>query len=363
MYANAMPARRLYFVNAPVDFFFIGGFSILLFFFLPLIGHSARTAQTAAVAAALSWVVNWPHFSATVYRLYHTSENTRQYPVTSWLVPPLVIAAVLWSFASPEHVAPLFVKVFLLWSPYHFSGQTLGITLLYARRAEFEIDRLQRALLEGFIFGTFLFSTARAETSTGKMTYYAMEVPFLGVPDWVPHALEIAMYVCIAAFIAITVYRCIQRRRLPPWIVLLPAATQFVWFVAGPRVPGFYEFVPFFHSLQYLLIAWAMQLKERLVESGARPSWNFASAETFIWGYTNFAGGVAMFWAFPHLAALLGLPFDVANPVIIAAFQIHHFFVDGVIWKLRNPKVGTSLMTSFDEFVIASGVRPIGLRA
>jgi len=251
-------------------------------------------------------------------------------------------------------VAPLFVKVFLMWSPYHFSGQTLGITLLYARRTEFAIDRWQRSLLEGFIFGTFLFSTARAETAVGRMNYYSMAVPYLGLPNWVPTALQIAMWGCGAGFLVLLAAQCVRQRRLPPLIVLTPALAQMTWFVLGPRVPGFYEFVPFFHSLQYLLIAWAMQLKEKLVESGVRPSWTYAGSETFVWSYTNFAGGVAMFWAFPHFAALLGVPFDLANPVIIAAFQIHHFFVDGVVWKLRNTKMGSRLMTRADEFIGAA---------
>jgi hypothetical protein len=30
-------------------------------------------------------------------------------------------------------------------------------------------------------------------------------------------------------------------------------------------------------------------------------------------------------------------------PVVMAGVQIHHFFVDGVIWKIRNPRIGTLL--------------------
>ena len=49
-------------------------------------------------------------------------------------------------------------------------------------------------------------------------------------------------------------------------MTLLPAATQFVWFGLGQRLPSFAEFIPAFHSVQYLLVAWSVQLKERLDE-------------------------------------------------------------------------------------------------
>jgi hypothetical protein len=46
----------------------------------------------------------------------------------------------------------------------------------------------------------------------------------------------------------------------------------------------------------------------------------------------------------PRFFAALGTPLDFSLGVVLAAIQIHHFFVDGVIWKLRRTSVSSPLM-------------------
>ncbi len=78
-----------------------------------------------------------------------------QYPLTSFVTPVVMLIAVIGCYLSPTTIAPLFIKLYLLWSPYHFSGQTLGITMVYARRTGFVIDGWLRRCLTAFIFLTF----------------------------------------------------------------------------------------------------------------------------------------------------------------------------------------------------------------
>src|SRR5689334_19301856 len=121
MEATAQAKRPLYFVNPVVDFGLIGGLSILTFAAFWLVGgpHGAPMPrdQVWTIAAALMWVVNWPHFSATSYRLYHTRTNISQYPITALIIPLLLGVVVLASFISPQGVAPWLVKLFTIWSP------------------------------------------------------------------------------------------------------------------------------------------------------------------------------------------------------------------------------------------------------
>src|SRR6185369_17456669 len=106
-----------------------GGTSLITYLALRFWTDGARTETYWTLAGWLVWVINWPHFSATSYRLYGTRSHVRQYPVTAMVTPILVAVGVFGSFASPLVIAPYFVKFFLIWSPYHFSGQTIGITL------------------------------------------------------------------------------------------------------------------------------------------------------------------------------------------------------------------------------------------
>ena len=347
--------QPLYFVNAAVDFALIGGLSIATFAAFWFVGgpHGAPMPREAVltIAAALMWVVNWPHFSATSYRLYHARANIAQYPITALVIPLLLTVVLIGSFASPEGVAPWLVKMFTIWSPYHFSAQTLGITLIYARRGGFAVTPRVRLALAGFIFGTFLVQTAVTEAGQGLGTFYTVAYPILGLPDWVPDLLRLWMWACGTMFLYFVVSASRQRGRILPPIILLPAVTQFVWFYMGWRLPAFNEFVPFFHAMQYLLIAWVMQIGETLAARAPAGRRRFVVFETLRWAAFNLVGGIVLFWALPRIGQQAGFTLPFATAVIISAVQIHHFFVDGVIWKLRNPRVASPLMSSIDDLI------------
>lgn len=352
------PARHMYFVNRWVDFLFIGGLSLLTFAAFWLArrfasdgSFSTLDRHVSVVAGMLVWLINWPHFSATSYRLYHSRENIRQYPITALVIPILIMAALVGSFASPKGIAPYFVKLYYLWSPYHFSGQTIGISLLYARRAGFLVGSWQRFAFAGFIFGTFFMANARAESGPGPQYDQAVEIPVMNLPAWVGDWAEYGMWAGGIGFALYVAGWSWRSRRMLPLIVLLPAVSQAVWFLPYWYNSAFSHLVPMFHSLQYLLIAWAMQLKERMDENGFAPSALFAVRESVVWAAINFLGGAFLFFLLPLLCSWCGYRLDFTTPVVLAAVQLHHFFVDGVIWKLKNPKVGSPLMVNIEDLV------------
>src|ERR1044071_6396964 len=368
--APAKPAPHLYFVNAAVDFACVGGASILTFFALALVYRAGAVQATWVwtAAALLTWICNHPHFAATNHRLYQSRENVAQYPLTAFAVPPLVAAGAVASFAMPNVVAPYFIKLFLLWSGYHYCGQTVGITLVYARRAGFSFGRLERLALSGFVFGTYFLSVARSEAGAGLRSYYGISYPMLRLPQYVSVLAGYALWMCGLLFLLLVVNWCVSNRRALPPIVLLPAASQLLWFIVGSGDANFNAFVPFFHSLQYLLIAWSMHLKERLDTGGLAPSRRFVARESLRWGAVIFAVGAFLFWMLPHaLASSTGLGFQIAAPIVLAGVQIHHFFVDGVIWKLKNPKVSSPLLVNIEQLVrpgaarTESAPRPVAL--
>lgn len=318
----------MYFVNAGVDLLLIGGLSIAGAIAALILDRAGISWDAVTLVVALGWVVNWPHFAATSWRLYRSRETMARYPATAFGVPLLVLAGLACAFAWPATAGVAFVKLFMLWSPYHFSGQTLGFTLLYARRAGIPIGRLDRAAISGFIFSTYVWLVVSQEA--GVLGGDPL-IPILGLPGWMSTAALAAMHVLGLLALLRFVGACLSSRTLLPPIVLLPAVAQYVWFVVGSRLESFNLFVPFFHSLQYLLIAGAARVKER----PGSPARGLA-----VWMAFNIALGALLFWVLPRAAHGLGLaPWRFSVVVLAAAVQIHHFFVDGVIWKLRDPRV------------------------
>lgn len=341
--------KSIYFFSAPVDIFCIGGSSFLLFFLFMLFYTDARTPEVISAAIMLQWVINWPHFSMSTYRLYQNKANVRQYPLTAYVIPFVVLGGLVLSFSYPTMVAPYFVKLFMLWSPYHFSGQTIGITLIYAMRSGIRFSKLERRVLDFFVFGTYFVSTIRAEVSRDGYQFYGIKYPGLGVPQWLATGCEYAMWIALVVFVAMVVWWCYKNKRVMPLVVVLPPATQYLWFVQGIYTPSFQEFVPMFHSLQYILVAWGLQLKLKMDTKNIQPSRKYAVSETTRWMVINVAGGIVLFYFLPKLGVVFGYGSLFSIAVVYAAIQIHHFFVDGVIWKLKNQTVSHPLMMNFSE--------------
>ncbi len=344
-----------YLVNLPVDFILVGGGSALLFILLPHLYDGPMTARLLTVSLWLTWLGNWPHISATNHRLYGSRENLRRYPVTAVAVPLLVLLGTVGSFLSPQAVAPYFVKLTLSWVLYHYCGQTIGISLLYARRAGYTPSPVERTLLVWFIYGTFVCRALWSETSAMPLRYFGVVYPRFGVPVVFSYVAAALTYACLAAFLVVLAVRARRDRRLPPLLYLVPTFTQYVWFfVAGPQLT-WVQFVPFFHGVQYLAIAWAMQLKTEKEQSDRRgKTWTtrLLTWRTTRWYALNFAGGAALFYVLPRVvqhSTGVGRPFAMA--VIFAAVQVHHSFVDGVIWKLRQKSVAQPLLVHVPALV------------
>lgn len=333
-----------------MDYALAGVGSVLAYFALRLLVGRVTSDQVNALVLLLVWVGNTPHFAATNYRLYRSVSTMRQYPFTAFLVPFVVLAGIAASLAWPSRVAPYFIKIYLFWSPYHYSGQTLGLALAYCRRAGVRLASWERIALEGFIYGTFLASTAMVEAETTKLAFFGIQYPTLGLPVAVAQAMQAAMWACAAGLVAAVALRWKRGEASLPAIVFVPAVAQYFWFLPGPALPTYFQLVPFFHGVQYLLVAWFMQLRERLAATGATPTRARLWLETGWWAALNVAIGRFLFFDFARLVGRFSdRDMMFVMPVAIAGVQIHHFFVDGVIWKLRNPRVASPLVGSLED--------------
>ena len=144
---------------------------------------------------------------------------------------------------------------------------------------------------------------------TGEKLFYGIAYQAIGLPAWLPTVFQVIMWTGGVLFLALACRWMIVRKRLLPAIILVPALAQYIWFVLGAGLLSFSEFVPFFHCMQYLLIAWSMQLKEKMDLNGIAPSTKYVVGESLRWGMLNIVGGVALFIGFPLLTwAVVQLP-------------------------------------------------------
>jgi hypothetical protein len=329
----AHPQRqKLYILSAPADFLLMGGLSLFLllpFFFLQ---SSLFNKKITEISILLLWFANWPHFSSTIQRLYSSSDSVRRFPLSTLLVPLVILTAAVGALLQPETWGMGFIKLYALWAPYHFCGQSLGITLLYCRRANVKLTERSRFWLSSFLFSTVLVLLTQGESFLWDQKMYGIQFSSLQIPLWTRIAAKIWCGLSALVFL----YWYLRDRHSMgnlPWIAFVPVLSQSVWFLIGPYIAPLDQLVPFFHSIQYLPIILLLHVG---TEQG----------RILPWARTNFVGGAFLFWASPILLMLFGFPLQITRPVIFAAINIHHFWIDGVIWKLRDVRVSSPLLGS-----------------
>jgi tetratricopeptide (TPR) repeat protein len=136
--------------------------------------------------------------------------------------------------------------------------------------------------------------------------------------------------------------------------------TEFLWFVlptvleltVGYRISQTrYSagILALMHSAQYIWITSYYARQEARSVSSAVWAWPRYFAVLVL-------GGIALFVPGPWLASYtLGLDFSVSFLVVTAIVNIHHFMLDGAVWKLRESRVSSLLIGPAGN---TSGARP-----
>ncbi|MGZ3712686.1 MAG: hypothetical protein ACXVBE_13060, partial [Bdellovibrionota bacterium] len=170
----------------------------------------------------------------------------------------------------------------------------------------------------------------------------------LGLPPVLEILAKVALIAGILGFIYFVVIANFQKsRKLPSANFLVPLVAFYAWWV--PLIPQkefYFMMVPFFHSLQYLPFAYRMELKQLASKPHAEK--RFAIRLLLL-----LAIGFAAFEAIPgaldsNLSSSLGnipLFFTISFVVFI---NIHHFFLDSVLWRFQDEKMKSAILSAND---------------
>ena len=122
-----------------------------------------------------------------------------------------------------------------------------------------------------------------------------------------------------------------RKKESMPLIVPAIIITNGVWWVTFNYLDAFI-WATIAHSIQYLVIIFIFQHKE-----SNKPSRSFFNYSFKIFGICIILGYV-LFNVWPYAYELLGLGYAESLLIVAAIINIHHFYVDGFIWKQSKPK-------------------------
>jgi tetratricopeptide (TPR) repeat protein len=320
---------------------------------LLLLSYSSMASSTptwAVVFYALALLFNYPHYMATIYRAYHRAEDFEKYRIFTVYVTGLILLTLVLSHFWLR-LLPWIFTIYLTWSPWHYSGQNYGLFMMFARRAGANPDQsTRRALYSAFIASyLILFLGFHTGPSTDPL-FLSIGIPAL-VSRW-------EQIVLMAAFLVSSVYGLTRLARDAGWRRLIPSLTlfssQLLWFllpaaislIKGLEIPqNRYStgVLAVMHSAQYLWITSHYARREANEPArNQRRSWR-----PIAYFGVLIVGGIALFVPGPWLASrAFHHDFTASFLVFTALINIHHFILDGAIWKLRDGRIAALLLNS-----------------
>jgi Tfp pilus assembly protein PilF len=309
----------------------------------------------------LALLSNYPHFMATVYRAYHKRNEFEKYRTYTLHVALLLaltgVVAHVW-----YAVLPWIFTLYICWSPWHYTGQNFGLLMMFARRAGVAPTDLERAALRLSFIASYILLLLSFHTGPSADPL----ILSLGLPAklTLPARISLALF-----FLGVSGWALASLSRRSSLRTLLPVytltATQFLWFLlpavvelaSGRGIPQTrYSsgLLAILHSTQYLWITSYYQRRE--ARAAGDVHWSF-------WGYlvTLIAGGIALFIPGPWIVSrVFHTDFAASFLTFTALVNIHHFILDGKIWKLRDLRIASVLLDTQQKAADQAGPKETG---
>src|SRR5215467_13791933 len=251
-------------------------------------------------------VSNWAHFAASTVRLYTRPDAVKNWPVLTLAFPVLAVAVVTAALIVGEPFGRYLFALYLVWSPYHYSRQAYGLSVMYAYRSGGELEAAGKGLIL-------------------PRTFYAA-FPFR---QPVMQALTV---LSLAAPAALWLWGRSRRAAALPLISLVVIVSNAIWWTLFNYFNAF-VWATVFHGLQYLAIVSIFHVKDQARRSTNVRGWFFHTATFYV---TCLILGWVLFFRWPQAYWLLGFPIVQSGLLVTATINIHHFVVDAFIWRLRR---------------------------
>jgi hypothetical protein len=347
-------ADRPSIIHPVVDFLCVGGLSLLVFVPMLLSGRSDLVFVGAGAQAFLATAINMPHFMASYRLVYRSRETIMKHKWASIYVPSILIvysAIALWEAQSSRALLAILIAVSSAYLAWHYTGQVWGMMASYAYLGGARFEAVERTLIR-----------------TGLRILLAWQVTWFLYTQLVNPDKIRPLYVLVSAgtavaFVlgAIGIVRMWRRTgKMLPVQALVAWLAIFAWYAVLARDPKALFWVQIAHAIQYLAFPFRVELNR-----------STRSSRSVVGHMALYVGGLLLASvliarvvpasAMSVVGNMFGEEPGKAAPIIILMIiNIHHYFTDGVIWKLSNPEVRQEL---FAHVPSARSAAPVSVPA
>lgn len=343
------------------EFLAVGGATVFVFPLAWLL-RAAVGVEDAELAAGFltfwgAFVVNDPHFSVT-YLLFYRGVRERalgrasgsaqraRYLFAGFVVPVSLCAWVAYAWmARSAQALGFMVQLMFLLVGWHYVKQGFGVLAVLSARRGAPLAAGERRALLFHCYAAWAYAWANPAAPAGVFEEKGVVYGAFAHPRWLEAGAGAALAASVAVLAAVTFTKWRRERRTfaaGPSVAFL--CTVWLWSIYSAVDPVARYVIPALHSVQYLYFVWL--LKRNRARAGAGPFAPPATPRLVGLAVASLLLGFALFHAVPGLLdaalvprgrghALGATPFAAA---FFVAVNIHHYFMDTVLWRRENPE-------------------------
>jgi len=383
---TASPSAR-HLTTRAVDFWLLGGASIVLWLLMVVLEDGGREnwaidhhfVNLLAVSGSLALVANYPHFMAS-YRLAYAQGS--DFVLRHWFqlifVPVCLLMALVYAFNSFDSPTPsgawpvlnevllsmgletqiglaptmgkevmsLLIQFMFFTVGWHYAKQTYGCMRVMAQFDGYTLSADQWKLVKGALFSVWFCSFAWANTGDVQRDMDGLGYVTLGLPGWV-NIIAMIAFVYLTTSV-ILMFRA-RKKATGSWpsvnTLVAPVAFVLWWLPLLVQIEFYLWIVPFFHSVQYLAFVYKIENSKFNLHHPES-----ASLRGGIVALALIAVGFAAFELIPNgIDTMLGTRDALGVWYFFAAaalfINVHHYFIDNVIWRFQNPRIRDHLLS------------------
>lgn len=317
------------FLNPWLDYLLIGAALSIPFVIWVLIDPSI-TPKEFQTHVIVYLFLNYTHFAASTVRLYTKPGEVPSRGMVCYGLPVVALLVTTLCVMWPKVLGNHLWALYLTWSPYHYAMQAYGLALMYCYRTGVKLDNVEKRMFWGICMLPFV--RAILLDNEGGLGWFKSIV---ALPE-LPYIRETAAVLTVLIFSlpVIVFFRLRDKGKTLPAISWLLLAMNGLWWVTLSFGDAWF-WASIFHSLQYIVIVVIFHVNDKMKQPENTKG---AFYHTFMFYLISMLVGIVLFKAWPYLYIPFG--FDIAAAVLMttATINLHHFIVDGYIWRSAKKK-------------------------
>ncbi|TIO79278.1 MAG: hypothetical protein E5X74_09750 [Mesorhizobium sp.] len=368
--AKAATPPGKYLFGPVADFLMLGGGAFLVLPVLLLVPLKYE-GPVAATMVVVAYLVNYPHFAHSYqifYRNFGRKVSGNGYDrslqlryIFAGIVVPVIMGAFFAYGAATANTRLLgyAANAMFFFVGWHYVKQGYGMLMVDAVLKRKFFDGRDKKVLLVNSYAVWILAWLQTNTAVTQGKYYGLEYYTFAAPAWIANIALLAAVTSTAVTILMLINRWRRNGRALPYNgIVAYVASLYLWILIARINPLWLLVVPALHSLQYLAVVWRYQTN---VERDGPDAVGYPQLKILsvvgplyrlrVLGFIVGGGalGYLGFWLIPMVMTAL-IPYDrqvlgssLFFFIVLIFINVHHYFLDNVMWRRGNPEVSKYL--------------------